>query len=245
MDESDDLLVSATADGGVVAASHLTWLDGAVPGGAGDLRDDGLDALLDRVDAQTEGVADEPDGFGEAHVANDGSVRHASLELLGGGADSLGAQHSLAIGGEVVDAAGFDVGDFLASGAEGDDEVVQHESGVDADADDRDAVLLGEFVEFLGHVGVLGLGAGHLFGDAHDVDASGNDGAQIGDLVAEPRGCGDSDDVDVVGIEDGGGMSCDGGPEWISAEDLANIFAVQSWVDVDGPDEFQSVLGSR
>ena len=143
----------------------------------------------------------------------------------------LGTQHSLAIGGEVVDAAGFDVGDFLASGAEGDD-------------DDRDAVLLGEFVEFLGHVGVLGLGAGHLFGDAHDVDASGNDGAQIGDLVADPRGCGDSDDVDVVGIEDGGGMSCDGGPEWISAEDLANIFAVQSWVDVDGPDEFQSVLGS-
>ena len=39
-------------------------------------------------------------------------------------------------------------------------------------------------------------------------------------------------------------MSCDGGSEWISAEDLANIFAVQSWVDVDGPDEFQSVLGS-
>ena len=156
----------------------------------------------------------------------------------------LGTQHSLAIGGEVVDAARFDMGDFLASGAEGDDEVVQHESGVDTDTDSRDAVLFGEFVEFLSHVGVLGLGAGHLFGDAHDVDASGNDGAQIGDLVAEPRGCGDSDDVDVVGIEDGGGMSCDGGPEWISAEDLANIFAVQSGVDVDGPDEFQSVLGS-
>ena len=127
----------------------------------------------------------------------------------------LGTQHSLAIGGEVVDAARFDMGDFLASGAEGDDEVVQHESGVDTDTDSRDAVLFGEFVEFLSHVGVLGLGAGHLFGDAHDVDASGDDGAQIGDLVADPRGCGDGDDVDLVGIEDGGGIGCDVGSERI------------------------------
>ena len=199
--------------------------------------------LLDRVDSQSESVADEPDGLGEAHVANDGSVRHSSLELLGGGSDSLSTQHSLAIGGEVVDAAGFDMGDVLASGAEGDDEVVQHESGVDTDTDSRDAVLFGEFVEFLGHVGVLGLRTGHLFGDAHDVDASGDDGAQIGDLVVDPRGCGDGDDVDLVGIEDGGGIGCDVGSERIDAEDLTDILTVQSRIDVDSPDKLQSVFG--
>ena len=155
----------------------------------------------------------------------------------------LGTQHSLAIGGEVVDAARFDMGDFLASGAEGDDEVVQHESGVDTDTDSRDAVLFGEFVEFLSHVGVLGLGAGHLFGDAHDVDASGDDGAQIGDLVADPRGCGDGDDVDLVGIEDGGGIGCDVGSERIDAEDHTDILTVQSRIDVDSPDKLQSVFG--
>ena len=140
-------------------------------------------------------------------MANDGSVRHSSLELLGGGSDSLSTQHSLAIGGEVVDAAGFDMGDVLASGAEGDDEVVQHESGVDTDTDSRDAVLFGEFVEFLGHVGVLGLRTGHLFGDAHDVDASGDDGAQIGDLVVDPRGCGDHADVDITIIPEIGALA--------------------------------------
>ncbi|KEY33660.1 oxidoreductase, partial [Cutibacterium acnes] len=52
-------------------------------------------------------------------MANDGSVRHSSLELLGGGSDSLRTQHSLAIGGGVVDAAGIDMGDGRGSGAGG------------------------------------------------------------------------------------------------------------------------------
>jgi len=84
MDESDDLLVPATADCRVVAPGDLTRLDGAVAGRTGNLGDDGLDVLLDRVDPEAEGVAEESDGFREADVADDGAVGDSGLELLGG-----------------------------------------------------------------------------------------------------------------------------------------------------------------
>lgn len=102
---------------------------------------------------------------------------------------------------------------------------------------------LGEFVEFLGHLGVLGLGAGHLLGDANDVDSGSDDGAKVSNLVAYPRGGGDCDDVDLVGVEDGGGIGRDMDSEGIDAEHLADIFTVQGRIDVDGPDKIQSILG--
>ena len=95
---------------------------------------------------------------------------------------------------------------------------------------------LGEFVEFLGHLGVLGLGAGHLLGDADDVDSGSDDGAKVSNLVAYPRGGGDCDDVDLVGVEDGGGIGRDMDSEGIDAEHFADILTVQGRVDVDGPD---------
>ena len=121
--------------------------------------------------------------------------------------------------------------------------MVQDESGIDAHANDRDTVGLGQVVEFLGEFGVLGLWCRHLLGDAHDVDAGRQNGAEVVDLVLDPRSGGDGDDVNLARVEDGAGIGGDLHVEGIDAEHLTDVLAVQSRVDVNGSDELQSFLG--
>ena len=104
-------------------------------------------------------------------MAHDAAVGDALLELLDGGADALADHDGGAERREVVDARGLDAVDAHADGAPHDDEGVEHEAGVDAGAEDGDAVLLGDAVEQVGALGVAGPRVGELLGDADDVGA--------------------------------------------------------------------------
>ncbi len=241
VDQADDFLLAAVADADVGAAGHHPGLDFDVGGLAVDVADDRLAGLLDAVHAQAERFADHVDRLGEADVPDDRAIRDARPEVFGRGAHTLGFHHGRAIGAEVVDARGLDPLDGVAAAGEGDDQQVEHKAGVDAGAEHGHAVLFCEQVELEGELRVLGFGVGHLLGDRDAVDPGSDDLLQIGDLVPDPGGGRERDDVDLVFIQDGFGLIGDGHAQvFPEAEHLAEVLADEVGAAIDRGDDLQA-----
>ena len=93
------------------------------------------------------------------------------LELLHGNADALLLHDRRPERRQAVDPLGPDVLHVGACAGHEDHQQVHDQPGVDAGAQHRDAIGLGQPVQFGGQLGLPGLGVGHLLGGGDDVDA--------------------------------------------------------------------------
>src|SRR5215813_9835157 len=126
-----------------------------------DLRENGLDCLLDRVDRESQPQRDQRRRFGEADVA-ELLRRDAGRELGTGQARAdFGAQRPAALGG-IHDAGDLDALDRDAGARGLEREAVHDEAGIDAGAEDRDALRLGALVDLARERGVGKLGVREL-----------------------------------------------------------------------------------
>ena len=95
----------------------------------------------------------------------------AQVELLLADADALLLHDGGAEGGEAVDAAGDDVLHILHAAGPDEHQQVHNQARIDAGTQHGHAVGLGDAVQLLGQLRLLGLGIGHLLSGGDDVDA--------------------------------------------------------------------------
>ena len=205
--------------------------------------DDRLPGLLDAVHAEPERLADQVHRLREPDVTDDRAVGESGPEGLRAGSHTLAAHDRRAVRAEVVDAGCLDALDRVASGGERHDQQVQHQSGVDADAHDRDAVGDCQRIELVGDVRALGRDVGQLLGDRHDVDPGLQDAAEVAELVTGPGRRRDHHHVHRGGVQDRRGIAGDDHAELTAqSEHLAEVPADQVGPGVDRRHELQARL---
>ena len=111
-------------------------------GGVAVRGDDRLERLLQRVELPAQPGRDEPARLLEPHVAESPRL-HPLAELIERDARADFALELFAAGGHVDDAGDLHAFDLLAYAAQGDDQRVHDEAGVDAGAQHGDAMRLG------------------------------------------------------------------------------------------------------
>ena len=238
----DFFLAAGKASRDLVHAGNLPCGDFEEIGFHALARDDRLDRFRDLIHVQAQRVGNHRHGLGQA-VMLDRSRRNLRAEFLDAHSRAHFFLQRQAALRRVHDADGARGFDFLRRGAQRDQELVHHEAGIDARADQRDAPRLGFGIELRREFRIFPERIRQLFARRDDAGFRGQARHQLIHHAGQERG--GRMDHHVGGFaQHGRGVIGDRhAPRRVGrAHHFAQVASRLGRIGIDGPDHFDGFL---